>query len=226
MYVDIIIIIIYIYIDKVEKGQPAQWMRQKNEFVLAKFSCPLDLDDAWNVPFCYGINSVLSKMRKKQKKDPAYKNLKTQIEKYEIIDYLDNNDDEKNDHEEQKNMIKGAIKLGRANLKINKRGWLYLHETVFKKILKFVCQLFKNPNVQNCTKVIVVGGFANSKYLVSRLLKEFPDKQFFTPRQPHLAVVKGIYRYIYFVGKCLCIFIQNYIKLSKVHYIGFVKNEN
>ena len=137
---------------------------------------------------------VLSKMRKKQKKDPEYKSLKSHIEKYEIIDYLveeDNNDEDEKDREE-KNMVKGAIKLGRANLKINKQGWLYLHETVFQKIMKFVRELFKNANVQNCSKVIVVGGFANSRYLVSRLLKEFPDKQFYTPRQPHLAVVKGM----------------------------------
>eukprot|EP01084_Bolivina_argentea_P056277 103028_1 len=50
---------------------------------------------------------------------------------------------------------------------------------------------FSNTMVSGCDKVIVVGGFANSKYLINRLFNEFPSKTFFTPRQPHLAVVKG-----------------------------------
>jgi len=115
------------------------------------------------------------------------------IEKYEIIDYDDNdNEDEKEKEQKQdENKKCGAFKLGRSNLKINKKGWLYLHEQVLLKIINFVKELFGEPMVSGCDKVIVVGGFANSKYLISRLLKEFPKKKFFTPRQPHLAVVKG-----------------------------------
>merc|ERR1712130_436494 len=116
-------------IDPIKTSQPAQWMRQKQEFVLAKFSCPLELDDSWNVPFCFAINNLLAKKRKKQKKDPSYKNIKSHIEKYEIIDYDDNdNEDEKEKEQKQdENKKCGAFKLGRSNLKINKKGWLYLH---------------------------------------------------------------------------------------------------
>ena len=200
------------YTDKVKKEQPAQWTRQKNEFVLAKLSCPSDLDDAWNVPFCYGINTILSKMRRKQKKDPAYKNLKSHIDKYEVDEYTEDEkkDDPDNENENAQPKIRvikkvsGAISLGRSNLRINKSGWLYLHEEVLDKIVKFVHELFKSPNVQGCQKVIVVGGFANSEYLVHRLLKEFPDKQFLKPRQPHLAVVRGIFMSIY--SHYLCIY--------------------
>ena len=163
------------------KEQPAQWMRQKNEFVLAKFSCKYELDDRWNVPFCYGIITILSKMRRKQKKDPAYKNLKSSIDKYEVVDYAD----------PERKKIAGAISLGRSNLRINKQGWLFLHEEPLRRIVAFLRGLFSNVNNQDCGKVIVVGGFSNSEYLVHRLLKEFPDKQFLKPRQPHLAVVRG-----------------------------------
>ena len=200
-------------LEKVKKQQPAQWMRQKNEFVLAKFSCKWDLEDRWNVPFCYGINNILARMRKKQKKDPAYKKLKSSIEKYEVIDFdkdvkkkedKSKDDDDKEQDEEANNdnnqekkpqqeiKVSGSFALGRANLRINKKGWLYLHEEVLSKIVNFVRELFKNANLQNCQKVIVVGGFANSEYLVQRLLTEFPDKTFLKPRQPHLAVVRGI----------------------------------
>merc|ERR1719499_17989 len=44
---------------------------------------------------------------------------------------------------------------------------------------------------RSAKKVILAGGFANSKYLQHRLLHKFPNKQFFTPRMPHLAVVRG-----------------------------------
>ena len=195
-----------IYPGKVRKEQPAQWMRQKNEFVLAKFSCKYELDDRWNVPFCYGINTILSKMRRKQKKDPAYKNLKSHIDKYEVDEYVMNEEEKKDDdpdnNQNAKPKIKvikkvsGAISLGRSNLRINKSGWLFLHEEVLEKIVNFVHELFRSPNVQGCQKVIVVGGFANSEYLVHRLLKEFPDKQFLKPRQPHLAVVRGNFLYL------------------------------
>eukprot|EP01083_Nonionella_stella_P172601 592889_1 len=167
-------------IDPIKTSQPAQWMRQKQEFVLAKFSCPLELDDSWNVPFCFGINTLLAKRRRK-KRDPAYKNIKKQIEEHKITDYED----------EKEKESAGAFKLGRANLKVNKTGWLYLHEQVFVKIITFIKDLFSNPMVSGCNKIIVVGGFANSKYLISRLIAEFPTKTFYTPRQPHLAVVKG-----------------------------------
>eukprot|EP00484_Ammonia_sp_Unknown_P025435 CAMPEP_0197023852 /NCGR_PEP_ID=MMETSP1384-20130603/4488_1 /TAXON_ID=29189 /ORGANISM="Ammonia sp." /LENGTH=655 /DNA_ID=CAMNT_0042452133 /DNA_START=127 /DNA_END=2097 /DNA_ORIENTATION=- len=189
-------------VSKVQTKQPAQWMRQRNEFVLAKFSVPFELDDWWNVPFCFGLNSILSRFRKKRK-DPTYKNIKENIEKYEIADYLhaehkndDDEDDNKNNQQNQPqpeptSKVSGAFSLGRANLKVKKQGWLYLHEDVFSKIMAFVHELFSHANVQGCEKVIVVGGFANSEYLKARLLKEFPDKTFLCPKQPHLAVVKG-----------------------------------
>eukprot|EP01084_Bolivina_argentea_P255730 430259_1 len=57
-------------INTIKTCQPHQWIRQKQEFVLAKFSCPLELreDEAWNVPFCFGINTLMSKKKKKKKK--------------------------------------------------------------------------------------------------------------------------------------------------------------
>eukprot|EP01084_Bolivina_argentea_P124749 221038_1 len=42
-----------------------QWKRQKQEFILAKNQCPADLYTRWNVPFCFRINSLLSKKRRK-----------------------------------------------------------------------------------------------------------------------------------------------------------------
>lgn len=77
-------------------------------------------------------------------------------------------------------------------MKITKAGWLYLHEEIFQKIIKFVKELLNNGNVQDCDKILIVGGFANSKFLQARLQREFPDKQFFSPKQPHLAVAKGM----------------------------------
>ena len=151
------------------------------------------------------------KTRQRKLKDPAYKNLRSHIKKYEVNEYVTNNhdDEKKNDDNNQTSkpqvtckvvnkLVPGSISLGKHGLKlrIKKQGWLYLHEEVLAKIVNFVHELFKNPNVQNCKKVIVVGGFANSEYLVHRLLMEFPDKQFLKPRQPHLAVVRGLLYWI------------------------------
>merc|ERR1719445_1123285 len=72
--------------EPVEKKQAAQWMRQRQEFVAAKFNVPYELEDAWNVPFCFGINTTLSRKRKK-KKSPEYKNIKKHIEEYAVPDY-------------------------------------------------------------------------------------------------------------------------------------------
>eukprot|EP01084_Bolivina_argentea_P317932 551272_1 len=137
-------------------------MRQKQEFVLSKLSCPLELEleDAWCVPFCFGLNSLLAKKRKK-KKDPSYRQIKKHIEEYKIIDYDNDYNDKKTQTKEQH--ISGSFKLGRSNLKINKNGWLYFHEKVFTKIINFMHDFFSNLMVSGCDKVIVVGGFANSK---------------------------------------------------------------
>eukprot|EP01083_Nonionella_stella_P311725 1112457_1 len=168
-------------VDVVKSKQPGQWMRQKQEFVLAKFQVPLNLEDAWNVPFCFGINQMLSR-RRRRKGDPMYRNIKSKIAEYSIPNY---------DSQNQKESVTGAFQLGRSNLKIDKKGWLYLHEDVFEKIVTFLRRLLSNAMVSGCNKVIVVGGFANSKYLLHRLTTEFPDRSFFTPSQPHLSVVKG-----------------------------------
>lgn len=92
---------------------------------------------------------------------------------------------------ESQPLVSGVFKLGRSNLKINKKGWLFLHEEVLQKIVNFVAELFNHAEVASCKKVILAGGFANSTYLRARLLEAFPRKSFFTPRMPHMAVVKG-----------------------------------
>jgi len=189
----------------VQRQQAAQWMRQRQEFVQAKFTVEYDLEDFWNVPFCFGINQKIARKKKKRKKDPEYKNIMKHIEEYKVPDYSADavaEDEEKgapvnNNQEEQPQVgqpaatVPGAFKLGRSNLKINKNGWLYLHEDVLSKIVAFVQELFTHGDVSAAKKVILAGGFANSKYLRARLLHEFPDKQFFTPKMPHLAVVRG-----------------------------------
>eukprot|EP01083_Nonionella_stella_P067552 178741_1 len=178
---------------RVRSEQPAQWVRQKNEFVLAKLSCPLDFEgegDYWNVPFCYGINSHLNKMRRQMRrnKDTAYKNLRKHICEFDIPDHVNRDDDHK---ETEPNMVSKCFALGRATLKINKNGWLYLHDDVLSKIVSFVRKLFSNKNMTQCKNIVLCGGFANSKYLGARLQAELPNKYICIARQPHLSVVKG-----------------------------------
>ena len=167
-------------IDPIKTKQPPQWMRQKQEFIMSKFTCKpeeLEKTEGWNVPFCYGLNIALKKVKTKQRK--VYKDIKKNIEQYQVMDFVENKN------------VDGVFKLGRTNLKISNTGWLYLHEEVLVKVVTFVKDLFDHAMLSGCEKIIVVGGFARSQYLLNRLIKELPNKQFFTPRQPHLAVVKG-----------------------------------
>eukprot|EP01084_Bolivina_argentea_P100045 179718_1 len=161
-------------INKIKKERPGQWIRQRHEFSMAKFNVPLDLDETWNVGFCFGISQWLSAKWKKRKKDKTFFELKKKIQNFADM-----------------NGNVGLFDIGKTNLKISKKGWLYLHEEVLSKIVEFVGELFNSSGLGNCHNVIVSGGFANSKYLISRLKNEFPNKTFYSPKQPHLSVAKG-----------------------------------
>ncbi len=54
--------------------------------------------------------------------------------------------------------VSGAFKLGRANLKVNRKGWVYLHEETLSKVVQFVQELFNHGEVSSCRKVILSGG--------------------------------------------------------------------
>ena len=171
------------------------------------------MDDAWNVNFCYGINRILAEMRRRRRRDSAYKNLKSYIENYEIIDYTQQESIKfirsrtwnrsscinaliQFDNSNYNRKIAGEFKLGISNLRISKKGWFYLYEPVLNKITQFVEDLFENAADLNCKKVIVVSGFANSEYVMARLMSILPDKLFFKPSQPHLCVVRGLLYWI------------------------------
>eukprot|EP01084_Bolivina_argentea_P251527 421873_1 len=172
-------------IDEVKTKQQAQWIRLMQEFEIAKYSCPFHLETLfWNVAFSYGINTRLAKVRKKKK--DIYRNLQKHIKNYKIHDYIN----ELGKYEE-KSMISGSFTLGRSNLKVRQNGWLYFHEPVLNKIVVFLKKIFRNVDVAYTNKIMVVGGYANSEYLISRLRQEFPNKAFIYPRQPQLSVVKG-----------------------------------
>eukprot|EP01084_Bolivina_argentea_P068184 124095_1 len=167
------------------KGTP-DWTRQTQEFVLAKMSCPLDLgDDPWNVPFTFGIHKLLSKLKRKKKRK-EYKQIAKHIEEYKIADYIQ----ESNNNNTMK-QVGQSFKLGRSNLKIYKNGWLHLHEKLFRKIIYFLRQLLKNSDLSDCNKIVIVGGLANSDFLLDRLMKEFPNIKIFKPRRPQLTATKG-----------------------------------
>ena len=73
------------------------------------------------------------------------------------MEAVDGGDDAKEEPEEEGTLC-GAFKLGRANLKIDRKGWLYLQEDVLSAIMQFVAELLDHGNVSDCKKVIVVGG--------------------------------------------------------------------
>lgn len=206
-------------INSVKSKQPAQWIRQRQEFVMAKFTvkCDMDDDEHWNVPFCFPINSYLARQRRQHKQ--KYRRLIRNISKYEIPDHVKINDDgyeppekieEKNEnsndlktklisdyaHYDPKYKIGGMIKLGRTNLRIHKKGWVHLHNKVLSDISQFLHRLFEDVRVSQIDHIILVGGFANSEYLKQRLIHDFPRKKFHIPRAPHLAVVKGALHWI------------------------------
>eukprot|EP01084_Bolivina_argentea_P068512 124718_1 len=198
-------------IETIKISHPIQWLKQKEEFQWSKFSCPVELSDTWNVAFSIGIKNALNKKRKKEK--TAYKSITSYVEKYEIIDYS------KLPHQK----ICGAFKISRASLKISSAGWFYLYEQVVQKLVTFVANVLKNKNAVGCDKVIVTGGFANTEYVTSRLLKEFPNKTFHLSRFRHLSVVKGALYWICQTAK----FTKLDIKYSRGNSIAkYIINEN
>eukprot|EP01084_Bolivina_argentea_P275966 470737_1 len=168
-------------LNSVQTKQPHQWMRQIEEFKMSMQTCPLELSDMWNVPFCFAISSKLGQLRKKIKTDPTYQNIENHVENYEIKDVTTGD------------KIQGAFKLGRSNLKINKQGWLHIAEPFLSTIVEFLSWTFINVTPD---KIIVIGEFADNHYLVSRLSNEFKNKQFYIPIQSHLPATKGSLYYI------------------------------
>ncbi len=93
--------------------------------------------------------------------------------------------------EEKKEYIDGQIKIRGGNLKMNMSVWKWLHNDTLKRIAKHLAKLLSFEEIMKCDDVVLVGGFANSFFLVEYLTKCFPHIRFFLPRDPHLTVVKG-----------------------------------
>eukprot|EP01084_Bolivina_argentea_P295569 508905_1 len=166
-----------------------QWIRQKEKFQSSKCHYPTEFPSdlqSWNVEFCFYIKSFLVKMRKKRK--TKYKELRSIISKYEIMQRFDTED-------EEKDCALPSFTLRRSVLAISKNGWLDLHENTFQKIVKFVNSVFDQFVSAQCNKIILVGGFSNSGHLQKRLLKEFSNKEIIIIRNPHLAHIKGVLHY-------------------------------
>eukprot|EP01084_Bolivina_argentea_P112512 200651_1 len=90
--------------------------------------------------------------KKGKKKDPSYRQIKKHIENYSIP----NVSDEKND------VITGAFKLGRSNLKIYRKGWLYLFEDTFVETISYIRKVFSHSSLINCNHIILTGDMANN----------------------------------------------------------------
>ena len=174
-----------LHLDGAEKHQMRQWLRQRQEFVSASTTVPFELKGAWNVPFCFEINKVLSQKRKGKSGRREYQNLKDFIEQFQVPHY------EQRAISGSRATLSGSYKLGRSNLKINRNGWLHLYEDVLFAVEQFVTKLFRNETIMKCRKIILVGGFANSKFLQARLQQSFPNKTIYVPNMPHLTVMKG-----------------------------------
>eukprot|EP01084_Bolivina_argentea_P172239 298379_1 len=168
-------------VDPVKEHQPPQWVLQQQEFVYSSWTVPLEMqeNEAWNVPFCFGVNTLLSKKRKRKKKDPFYKKLKERIKQFTLSNILSYDSDEKDS-------VVQCFRLGRSNLKVYKNAWLWLHNKLTSKVAEFI----RNHNV-DYNRIILVGGLAHNKHFQKGLKDEFPNEKFYIPRLPHLCVVEG-----------------------------------
>ena len=59
------------------------------------------------------------------------------------------------------------------------------------KIVKHISELFKSPNVKSVKKILMVGGFSESRLLQDAIRKAFPDCQVIVPQEAGLAVLRG-----------------------------------
>eukprot|EP01084_Bolivina_argentea_P226538 382653_1 len=178
-------------IDMIKSKEAGAWVEQRHEFLTSRHSLPFDFSvvEYWNVGLCFRLQQKLSKMKKKKRKDPAYKLLQKQIKEFSVPNI---NYGEKNQIEKETNDVFG---LGSgSNLKIKKKGWMYLHEETLSKIVSFCKALFLS---YKCEDILLIGGFANSEFLQERLKCEFPEKRILNIRQPHLAMVKGALHYVH-----------------------------
>eukprot|EP01084_Bolivina_argentea_P220213 373242_1 len=172
--------------------KPKVWIKQRQHFLSSKFTLPIDFDESqdpgWNVLFCDFLSKYLLKKYKERWTDTekVYETLKKNIESFCLpSNYTDDVKHETTNHDVLK------LTLLKSGIKINKAGWLWIHEAVFSQIITFLKTFCDHPDVLNCNNIILSGGFANSLYLQTRLRNEFPDKTFHCPSKPHLSVLSG-----------------------------------
>ena len=96
-----------------------------------------------------------------------------------------------------KDCVSGNIK---QHLIENKWMIKFTFEDVRKMFDPAISQIIKLIRKQldddpTCSKIFLVGGFSESKYLQERIRREFKDHHILTPQQPIAAVARGAVKY-------------------------------
>ncbi|XP_052241808.1 heat shock 70 kDa protein 12A-like isoform X4 [Dreissena polymorpha] len=66
-----------------------------------------------------------------------------------------------------------------------------LFQNTIDHIVNHLTDIFKRPEVQGANRILMVGGFSESKMLQNALKRSFPSKQMVSPEEASLAVLKG-----------------------------------
>lgn len=94
------------------------------------------------------------------------------------------------------NGVRGGAAYRRGTLTLSRQIWDALFGTVINPMVDHIRGLLSIPELDEKLKTLcIVGGFAESNILMTRLAREFADRRVYRPEKPILAVVQGAAMY-------------------------------